>query len=318
MLPYQYIIGLLKKKERVKMFQYFLYGLHIQSDLEFLQLNSDDQIDTNLWDVEISKIDVPKDLFQRTDKKYEFKMNRSWLSNRTAWIVVENGKKIGYCLKQDGNVEYLKTYILGYGMAMLAMQQKKIALHCSVVENGQGAILIAGESGAGKSTLTAGFLEEKYKIMADDMALILPQRGKESIVYAGFPYQKLCREEAIQRGYDVKELYYINEEKDKYLVPCITSYSEEPQKIRALIILGKTAQTEAYIAQIKGIAKLQAIANNLFLRNLLRDEKYSPIHGQLCLDVAAQIPIYFIGRPKEKDTRDEIKKLAFQCLKDTL
>lgn len=300
------------------MFYYCLYGLNVQSDIEFSQFKSEENNAFNSPTVTISECTVPSELLAITDKKYEFGMKRSWLSNRTAWIIVENGEKIRYSLKPKGNIDYLKTYLLGFGMAMLAMQQEKLALHCSAVANDRGAILIAGESGAGKSTLTSALLDEAYKFMADDMVLAFPRKGESAIVSPSFPFQKLCRDVAKQRAYDLEELLYINEEKDKFLVPCNTFFLDQPQKVCAMFILGKTNKNKVVFTELRGIIKLKAVANNLFLRHLLGSEKYSPIIGQMCLNLAEQTPIYYIGRPEGLDSRNEIKNFVLQQLSSIL
>ena len=138
--------------------RYCLYGMSLVSDLAFPQLVKETEEyrrqHPDDWQIEIVKGKIPQDIRERTDVKYEFGDDFSWLVNSTAWIIVENGKRITYELKEGGRVDYLRSYLLGWGMSMLALQRGILAIHCSAVADEAGAILICGESGAGKSTVT--------------------------------------------------------------------------------------------------------------------------------------------------------------------
>lgn len=209
-------------------YSYRLYGLRIKTDLDFPQLVVEDAetVTEPVPEIRIEEGEIPKEIIRETRRKYDFGPDFSFLSNRTMWMVVEQGRFIRYRRKEGSNPFYLKTYLLGYGMAMIAMQRGQLAIHCSAVADERGAVLIAGESGAGKSTITTMLLEQGYELMADDMAVVEP-RTDRTFVYPAFPYQKLCRNVAVEQGYDLTRLLYINEEKDNFW--CLTG-GHFPQK----------------------------------------------------------------------------------------
>lgn len=90
-------------------------------------------------------------------KSYSIGKHSTLFSNRTVYLVVEEGNTIKYQAKENANWQYLKTYILGF--AFLFLQKNQMAIHCSSVACDKGALLLAAESGSGKSTLTrAGVL----------------------------------------------------------------------------------------------------------------------------------------------------------------
>ena len=107
--------------------RYCLYGMSLVSDLAFPQLVKETEEyrrqHPDDWQIEIVKGKIPQDIRERTDVKYEFGDDFSWLVNSTAWIIVENGKRITYELKEGGRVDYLRSYLLGWGMSMLALQR---------------------------------------------------------------------------------------------------------------------------------------------------------------------------------------------------
>lgn len=288
------------------MFQYRIYGLKVVSDIEFPQLVVEREDMPDAPEIRVEAAEVPAEIRQITDKKYEFGESISWLKNDTTWLVVESGERIGYCLTGGGHPSYLQSYILGFGMAMLAMQRGELAIHCSAVADETGAVLIAGESGAGKSTVTTAFLEKGYGLLADDMAFVETAKRGSAMAKPAFPFQKLCRNVAMEKGYCLEELIYINEEKDKFLVPYVGEFKTEAVPVKAFIMLGVVGGEEVVSQEIAGINRLHVYANNLFLRHLLKKDKYSPAIGQKCLEMAAVVPTYYVGRPAEGDTTAEV------------
>ena len=294
-------------------YEYILYGMKVVSDLEFHQLVVCE--DEKEPDIKIVSGVVPDDILDcEAGKKYEFGNQRSWLANKTCYLVAEDGKKLTYQMKPDGKVAYLQSYLLGFGMSMLAMQRGILSIHCSAVADEKGALLIAGESGAGKSTLTAAFLKKGYRLMADDMAWVEITEEQKVMARPAFPYQKLCRDVALVQGYDLDSLQYINEDKDKFLVPYRGTFLTEPVPVKGFLMLGVTDKDTVVCMEAVGMQKFQVCANNLFLRHLLGNDKYAPQTGQRCLKMAAGIPIYYIGRPYGKDTTEQVIQKAFEMV----
>lgn len=293
------------------MYYYKIYGLLIASDLSFPQLVVSE--DTSRYDVVIEEADLSEDI-QRVlpEKKYDFGREYSWLSNTTCQIQVYNGNRLTYALTGTGNPEWLQTYILGYGMSMLALQRNMLPLHCSVVADERGAVLIAGESGAGKSTATTAFLKEGYTLMADDMAWV-----DGTMVYPAFPYQKLCRDVVGREGYNLDELIYIDEQKDKFLARYRGEFSTEGRPMKGFILLYLTAEEKVTARELTGIDRMHVYVGNLFLRKLMtREQKYAPYIGAIGLEMASKVPLLCIGRPAEGNTAEEVVNVAFDWIKE--
>lgn len=300
--------------------RYRVYGMAVITDLEFPQLvkeRSQDSLEqeATIPEIEIMAGEIPQSVRERTDVKCEFGKTFSWLTNRTLWIVVENGRKITYQRKKGGSLQDLRTYLLGWGMSMLALQRGILAIHCSAVANEEGAVLICGESGAGKSTLTAAFLENGYRLMADDMAFVECSPGEKAMVSPAFPYQKLCRDAALSKGFSLEELIYIDEEKDKFLVPYQGSFSLAPVPVKGMLVLGLVTGAEVVATRVTGIDSFHMVVNNLFLRKLLGAKRYEPWLGQQCLNMASVVPVAFLGRPHGLDTMEEILLQAKEMIR---
>lgn len=297
------------------MYFYYLYGCVLASELEFPQMVAEK--DSNAaFDITICDGSMPEEILQKIQSgmQYEFGENFSWLQNRTCIFYVEDGKKIVYYLKPGGQERRLKNYLLGFGMSMLFLQRGEMAIHCSALHNGREAILIAGESGSGKSTLANYYLEHGWKLMADDMAVVKYDKEKGAMVYPAFPFQKLCRNVVKEQGYSFDEVIYINEFKDKFLVPYRGEFDITAKPLKKFFMLGIHTGEEVLVQDIQSIGKLQVCLNNLFLRHLLGNQKYSPEIGQKCLELIANVDVYLIARPKDKDSMEEIKNATNQLL----
>ena len=286
------------------MYYYKIYGMKIETDLEFPQLVVAE--DGEAVDVQILRADFSEEVRRKAeDKFYEMGSGYSYFSNTTCQMQIYDGKKLTYALTGDGWPQYLQTYILGYGLSFLALQRGMLPIHCSALADDKGAVLIAGESGSGKSTITASFLKNGYRLMADDMALVDGEN-----VYPAFPYQKLCRNVALAEGYQLEELIYINEDKDKFLAPYRGEFPTNGEKIKGFILLRVVNGEQVVDAEIAGLGRFEVFAGNLFVRHLIGKEKYTPLIGQKCLEMASKVPVYAIGRPNGMDTTEEVVKKA--------
>lgn len=292
------------------MYYYKLYGMKLKTDFDFPQLVVCD--DDKEHDIEFLHGEIPQEIIDEKIKKYEFGEKLSWLSNNTCYFVVENGNKITYALKEGGKIMPLRNYLLGFGMSMIAMQRGLLSIHCSALADDKGAILIAGESGSGKSTVTKAFLDSGYRLLADDMAWVETKDDGKSYAKPAFPFQKLCRNVVMEKGLNLDEIIYINEQKDKFLVPYKGEFSTQEVPIKGLIMLLVVDRDEVISDEMMGIDKMKICANNLFLRHLLGQDRYAPQFGQKCLKMAATMPVYCIGRPEGKDTAELVIEKAFE------
>lgn len=293
------------------MYNYRIYCMEVQSDIEFPQLVRSEGC--CMADVTICRGDIGRKEGAPYNVNYEIGASFSWLENKTCCLWIENGSRITYRLKEGGSKSYLLTYILGWGLAMLAYQRNELAMHCSVVCDDGGAVLICGESGCGKSTVTTSFLQHGYSFMADDMAYVCVE---DNIPYVkpAFPYQKLCRDAAVAGGSAKEDMIYIDEMKDKYLVPYRGKFIDDKVKVKLMVVLYRCEGEEVVCSDITGIDKIHACLGNLFLRKLLKAQIYAPATGALGLKAAGQIPMYGVGRPDGRDTRREVMEKVLALL----
>ena len=171
--------------------------------------------------------------------------------------------------------------------------------------------LRAGESGAGKSTLTAKLLGLGYRFLADDMAVV-EISGTDGIwVYPAFPYMKLCRDAVLRQGYVPEELLYMDEKKDKFLVPCREAFQREKVRLKRFVFLGIQPEEgfgKLRIEKVTGSDSMLVYKENLFLRHLWKKQRPEMENEiwQNCLKMAEQIPVYSVKRPAAGDSTAEV------------
>lgn len=295
------------------MYYYKIYGQKVESDIDFAQL----LVDTSESEpsIRIIRRNTPEDILEQMKKRYTSAGEReSWFYNKTLRCVIRDGQDIYYEPFDDINEQYLRTYILGYGLSMLFLQRGNLTIHGSCVRKDNQAIIISGMSGAGKSTLTSQFLSAGYEFMADDITLV-ECNEQYAVAYPGFPYQKLCRDVVEKKKLDTKELIYIDEDKDKFLVKWDGEYHTEGVELTTLVvILVGDENTKLEVKEAQGFEKLQYVVDNLFLKKRILFRENNPQVIKRCLDIASRINILVVTRPYGIDSASQQLELIEELL----
>ncbi len=292
------------------MYHYRLYCTDIISDVEFIQLVKGTGV---LKDPEtaitVRAGHFPDELRPDEECYSVIRDRESYLTNHVCLLYIRDNNTIEYELRPNADSSLLPNYILGWGMSMLFMQRGRAVIHCSALYNDKGAYLLSGLSGSGKSTMTTYLLDKGLSFMADDTSASLLGE-KEAYATPCFPFRKLCRDMVKARNLNEEELIYIDEDKDKFLVPYEADFPDEPRKINALIFLVPGSNSENCTAveakEIKGLAKVEVIKHAMFLFPLFKANNNNAFLFQKCLDLAGRIPVYMITRPDEGDTREQV------------
>ena len=311
--------------------RYRIYGLVIETEVEFIQLEKatpDEGTAENTIYIRQEKCaEEVVAIVEKADAmklKYAISSQVSSFFNKGGYYLIRNGKEIIFETKEGYTPSTVSAWLLGYCMAILLFERRTIAIHCSAVASKDGAFLISGEMGAGKSSLTRKMLERGFGIMADDVAAVrIPekacasdQKGEKDItvegayVYPAFPYQKLCRNEVESRKFNMDELIYIDETKDKFLVPVKDKFVSKPQRLQFLMYLVVANTEKVMVQKLSGLNQLMAIRNNVFLHRLTGDWENSREYGETCLQIAAKCPVYMIARPAVGNSLDEIADIV--------
>lgn len=297
------------------MYHYRIYGMRLLSDLPFRQLCVlSPEEEPQLPQITVAQAPFPEHLKQKHTCFSHIAKDISYLSNSHCYLLAEHGNRLLYERKADTKDALLCAYILGWGISMLCQQQNRLALHCSCIAGAKGAVLICGNSGAGKSTLTTALLNRGFSLMADDIAAVHFDETGAVFATSAFPYQKLCRDAALQLALPLHELIYIDENKDKFLVPYTGTFPVAPVPVHAIVYLTFTSGTDVIATELTGVNKFRACMNSLFLRPLLGEALYAPENGTRGLALASRVPMYHIARPIDTDSRDTVLQTILSYL----
>ncbi len=284
------------------MFQYYLYGLGIHTEIKLYDLD-EQNVEKDVW-IHYGK--VPEEIREFTAKGLASTMSpdRVWFRNDIGHFIITGGNDILVEPMGDVSENDLASFVLGWCIAFLFQLRGASAIHCSAIEIEDQAVLIAGLSGAGKSTIALSFIEAGYRYLVDDIAMVDP--GKDMMIEPAFPQQKVCRNIAEQM--DDVELCYINEKKDKFAYHNTKDFCGEPKKVTTMFILEKDDSKQVRVEELTGIEKLNAVLKNLFLLDAYQAMGFTVEEKARSLEIAGKIRIYKITRPQDQDTVEEIRE----------
>lgn len=284
---------------------YRIYGNVLCSQVELPQLLSAEE---GKADIELVLVPIERKTEKLTDCFVDkVTKERIYFCNQVGVFEITEGRRIAIWPNPDVTLDKMTPFVLGYGMAMLFWQRGMHAIHCSAVECDGKAILIAGYSGSGKSTLTTCLLDNGFRLVADDVAILKSRQGEKVTVYPAFPQQKLCRDAVVRNKYDVKELWYIDEDKDKFAVARRDNFCENESELAGIVFLGVNPDTEQVeCCELKGHSKLITLLENHFLFPMFRQNQvFSTEDMSCCLWIAQSVPMYSIRRPEGIDSTEE-------------
>lgn len=296
------------------MFHYRLYCTDILSDMELYQPRVGDGNPDPDNTITIREGKMPEEYkFDRDCYSY-IKPDCCYLSNSICYLYIPDGNTLIYEKKPDHDYKNLANYLLGWGISMVFYRRVTAIIHCSALYNDKGAILISGQSGAGKSTVTTGLLDKGLKFLADDTSAVTV-RGTEAYATPCYPYRKLCRDVVVARNLNIDDLLYIDEDKDKFMVPWTDFFPDYPIKVAALFYVELSQEdSEVRIEEITGFAKMSYIYGSLFLSRLLRPGDQDKFLFQMCLSLAGSIKVFRVTRPIERDTREELPNVIYDTI----
>lgn len=291
-------------------YRYYLYGLHVESDIK-LEEALEEQPGANV-DVRVEVGSMPEEIKEKT--KDVDASQKSFMHKRDAMCFrVPN---VGDYLVEESKItvepfidvesQPVKTFLLGSAFGFCMVLRKMVVMHGGAIEHNGKGIIVTGESGAGKSTVSSGLKERGYQFIADDVCA-LSETGDKVHINLAYPQQKLCRDAAIQQGYDLSELIYINEHRDKFAVRLKNGYLPEGADFNYLFELRLSEDDKLHFQKIEGHEKLFTI-----LRNVYRGESafemwgMPPEYMKKCLKIASTIEVYQISRPENLNTLEEI------------
>ena len=296
-------------------YYYKVYGLNVESDIEMPELLKIDR--DNKIDVVVKYGEIPKEMLNKIPEGRWFHLEEDFFVFRienVAKYFVKNGSEIIIEPFDFANKDDVRIFTLGTSFGILINQRNNIAIHGGSILINDEAIILTGHMGAGKSTLTNAFRHNGYRFLCDDVS-VLDNKKEEIFVVPAYPQQKLCKDAMDKMGYDIEKFKKIDDDRDKYCIPVHDSFEKDPRKLSAICEIELVeADNDVEVKEIFGQEKFFSIMRNIYRIELIRTMDMKKEYFSKCLDIAKNIRVFKVKRPKEKFTVDEQIRLIEQAV----
>ncbi|HHD2754181.1 TPA: hypothetical protein ACOTG0_003030 [Clostridium perfringens] len=283
-------------------FKYYrIYGLNIKSQIEFPELLGIEELEDDKVDVNISIGQIDEEIKNTIPKYSWFKYEKDRMVFKVESVgcfYIHSGKSIIVEPYEGIENQLIKTYTLGTSFGMILNQRDIIAIHGgTILVNGE-AIILTGQSGAGKSTLTNAFRHYGYKFMADDVSATSVSE-EACLVEPAYPQQKICRDAMEKMGYNIKDFKLIDEGREKYVIPTHKTFVKEKKNLKAIFEIEPYEGESVEVHEVFGQDKMKTILRNIYRIEIIALHGMPPKYFKKAVNLAKQIRIFKIKRPKD-------------------
>jgi hypothetical protein len=281
---------------------YKIYGLKIKSEILLPELSAISEQECGHIDATISYGKVPKELKSPIFKNKFFQISKSEFYFHiigVAHYYVTNGNSIVIEPDAECDQEEVKAFLLGSSLGMMLIQRNIVALHGgTVVVDGKG-IIITGHCGAGKSTLTSAFIKSGYPFLADDVSALGNNAEGSIIIHPTFPQQKLCKDAMEKMDYDTNKFSIVDIDREKYAIPLDKSFISSPVPLWAIYEINIGTSGNVEISEVLGSDKIKILLKSIYRIEISRQIGFESQYFKYCMNIAKNIPIFKISRPKD-------------------
>jgi hypothetical protein len=219
------------------------------------------------------------------------------------WLDVEGVAR--YWIRQGSEIiiepypgvdeESIRLFLLGSALGALLFQRGLLLIHGNAIEVNGGCLVCVGDSGAGKSTLAAAFLQQGYRLLADDVVPV----DEQGLATPGFPRIKLWGDAARQLGIETADLRRIMPDMDKFNVPLGTAFCDTPLPVKWVYVLEPSEDEDFALESFDGMARFEPLHENTYRVHFLEHMALKPRHLRQVADLAGRIRMARIRRPKQ-------------------
>lgn len=314
------------------MFKYKIFGYIYESDMELPECEPADE--SLKADVRIVRRDFSREMEELEkdwdndfpDKKPEERPNS--FADKIGNVYIKYHFFAGY-FKNSGPdlIEYhprysvedvsFRQWLLCYSMTIPMIIRKEAIIHCAglLVPGTDDAVLVCGDSGAGKSTISDALMERGLLFVSDDTVRVDMVGGTPKIFGSNLQ-KRLCNDVVERNGYDTTGMVRrIEGARDKWYKNMGEEYhGNVPRNFKKMFILTLSDDEEVKIREATGIEKVSRITHAFYRTDIYQAEGMSPEFFTKLANIAKNVRIYVVSRPRNKMTVDEITEKIYSMI----
>lgn len=186
-----------------------------------------------------------------------------------AAFLIEGGQRITVQPFMPPQAPDIRVFLLGSVFGILCHQRGWLPLHaCSVMIDG-AAVVFTGPSGMGKSTLAATFLQQGYRLLADDVTVIDAGAPGGPQVLPSIGRIRLWRETLLALKIPLEGVQPCRDRLDKFQIAVSGALVGQPLPLAALHHLDRVADPRlAGLVPVSGREGLEALLGAVYRRRV--------------------------------------------------
>jgi len=202
----------------------------------------------------------------------------------------------------------VERFLMMTPLAALLYQRGVYAFHASVITNGLGSVMLAGDSGVGKSTLLVEMLQRGWNMLADDLAIVSFKGQTEVVTYSTGPDVELWPEAIIKLGIDSNYLTASSAGRRTY------SWREQfiltSVPLRTIYWLGVHNKCDCCLESIEGSSRFNSLGQLQYNSHIAHAlcNKYE--YMRCAASIAQSVPLFRLRRPQSSWSAGELADLV--------
>ena len=227
---------------------------------------------------------------------------------------VQEGRRILLHPSLTADPRELQLFTLGSAWGLLGYQRGHAMWHGSAVEWGGRCALFCGEAGEGKSTMAAAMIAGGATLVADDLSRAVPGEGA-AVLFPSSSRLKLWSQAIEHLGWQDRIIVrdWLRDDKFHCRVPAHHA-GGGAMPLDAIVVL--QSGDEVALDRLTGGAALAAVlAGTIYRPEALEEMGLWAQQGAIAAQIAAQVPVYRLTRPRDLAALDESVDAVTEMLK---
>jgi len=258
---------------------------------------------------------VPDNLSVIEKQKLKWQVNKNQVLLKipdAGKYLIEDGKSIIIEPEDNAFLDVIKLFLLGSALGAIQHQRQRLTLHASALTKGVHTILLCGHSGAGKSTTANILIQQGFKLLSDDLAVIDFIDG-DAIVTPAYPQSKLWQDATEKLDIDYQNLNRVRNELNKYRMPIKDNFCKSSKKITYIVNLQSNDIESATTNSLTVFEQLSVLKRHSYRKKYFTLEQAQG-NFQACADLVDLVPVMQIIRPPLTNSLKQVAQLINQQL----